>query len=137
MGSFSGLFHWQRHNAQSIDLITNEAVSGPATLRPGDHMITSYFRTPEGEEFVATFEQGIVAVGDARRNGRFQVPQTLTAEFSMPMWNYLFEIHNGRFFKDLVGGLYILIIPLGSLLLLLITLSGIYDWLFLKIRRRG
>ena len=54
----------------------------------------------------------------------------------MPLWNYLFEIHNARFFKDVVGGLYILIIPLGSLLLLLITLSGIYDWIFLKVLRR-
>lgn len=54
----------------------------------------------------------------------------------MPLWNYLFEIHNGRFFKDLVGDWYLLIIPLGSLLFILITLSGVYDWLYLRVLRK-
>jgi len=52
----------------------------------------------------------------------------------MPLWNWLFEIHNGRFFKDLIGEWYILIVPLGSLLFVLITLSGVYDWIHIRIR---
>ena len=137
VGSFAGLFHWQRSTGRSIDLLTNHNVTGAAPLRPGEHMITSYFRTPQGEEFVATFEQGIVPVGGADANGRFGVPEGLTAGFRVPLWNYLFEIHNGRFFKDVVGGLYILIIPFGSALLVFITLSGIYDWVYLKVARRS
>jgi len=137
VGSFAGLFHWQRSTGRSIDLLTRTNVTGVAPLRPGEHMITSYFRTPEGEEFVATFEQGIVPVGGASVSGRFRVPEALTADFRVPLWNYLFEIHNGRFFKDVVGGLYILIIPFGSALFVFITLSGVYDWVYLKVARQS
>ena len=137
VGSFAGLFHWRRSTGRSIDLLTREEVTGVASLRPAEHMITGYFRTPQGEEFVATFEQGIVPVGGAEANGRFRVPEALTGEFRMPLWNYLFEIHNGRFFKDVIGGWHILVIPAGSLLFVLITLSGIYDWVYLKVVRRS
>ena len=66
-----------------------------------------------------------------------RVPKALTRNLRVPLWNYVFEIHNGRFFKDAIGGLYILIIPLGSALLVLITLSGIYDWVYLKVTPRS
>lgn len=48
-----------------------------------------------------------------------------------------FEIHNGRFFKDWIGGFYILIIPLGSLLYVLIILSGVYDWFYIKVLKNA
>ncbi len=54
----------------------------------------------------------------------------------MPLWNYLFEVHNGRFFREWLGGGYILIVPLGALLLVLITLTGVYDWLRNQLARR-
>jgi hypothetical protein len=137
IGSFAGLFHWSRSTGRSIDLLTQEEVTGVASLQPAEHMITGYFQTPHGEQFVSTFEQGVVPVGGVEANGRFEVPDELTGEYRMPLWNYLFEIHNGRFFKDIIGGLYILIIPLGSLLFVLISLSGIYDWVYLKVVRRS
>ncbi|MBK5940989.1 hypothetical protein [Halochromatium roseum] len=50
----------------------------------------------------------------------------------------MFEVHNGRFFQAWLGGGSILIVPLGALLLVLITLTGVYDWLrnWLGRRRR-
>ena len=44
--------------------------------------------------------------------------------------DYVFEIHNGRFFKGILGEWYILLLPLGSLLLVFITMSGVIDWLY-------
>ncbi len=135
VGSFSGIFKWLRRTGTAIDLETGETASGSASMRPADLMVTSYFETPAGEAYVAAFDQGLVALTDGDRETRFEQPAELAETYRMPLWNYLFEIHNGRFFKDLLGEWHLLIIPLGSLLFILITLTGIYDWLFLKLFR--
>lgn len=130
VGSFNGIYHLERETNQSIDLLTNRAaedVSSP--VQPGEYMVTGYFRTPRGEEFITTHDQGLLPIGAIELAGRFEMPAELQQGFKMPLWNYLFEIHNGRFFKDLVGKWYIVILPIGSLLFVLITLTGIYDWL--------
>ena len=46
----------------------------------------------------------------------------------LPLWNACFELHNGRFFKDWIGGLYILLTPLAALLTFLLTVTGGVDW---------
>jgi hypothetical protein len=135
VGSFSGLFSTPRGGGASVDLITGDEVSGPASLRPGEHMVTGFFRTPGGESYVATFEQGLLRVRDGTAETRFAMPAEIETA-GMPLWNYLFEIHNGRFFADVVGSWHLLIIPLGSLLFLVITLSGVYDWIWVRVVRR-
>ncbi|MEJ2544074.1 MAG: hypothetical protein P8Y99_08395, partial [Calditrichaceae bacterium] len=68
---------------------------------------------------------------------RFVMPKELNRDYRMSLWNFMFELHNGRIFKDWIGGFYILIAPLGSLLFVLIILSGVYDWLILwQIKRK-
>lgn len=136
VGSFSGIYHLQRSTGKAINLLNNQIAATVASLRPAQHMVTGYFKTPDGEEFITTHEQGLLPVGSASLRGRFGMPQALTAGFRMPLWNYLFEIHNGRFFKEWIGGWYILLVPLGALLFLLITLTGIYDWLYHKLPRK-
>ncbi len=134
VGSFSGLFSAPRDGGIALDLITGEEASGPASLRPGDHMVTGFFRTPGGERYVSTFEQGLLRLRDGSTETPFAMPAELEAA-GMPLWNYLFEIHNGRFFADVLGAWHLLIIPLGSLLFLVITISGVYDWIWLKVLR--
>ncbi len=137
VGSFAGLYRWRRDSGTSVDVMTGREVTGPASLKPGEHMVTGHFRTPAGESFVATFEQGLVPLDGARLDGRFALPSELRDGLRMPLWNYLFEIHNGRFFADVVGRWHMLIIPIGSMAFLLITLSGIYDWVYLKVLRKA
>ena len=104
-------------------------------FRPADKMISGYFRTPEGEEFITAFKQGIVPVKGAELKGRFELPEEIRIDNRLPLWNYMFELHNGRIFKDLIGEWYILIIPLGSFLFILITLTGIFDWIYTRFRK--
>lgn len=52
----------------------------------------------------------------------------IAAAAPMSMWHYLFELHNGRIFEPWLGPWYLLIIPLGGIILLLLCLSGAYDW---------
>ncbi len=53
----------------------------------------------------------------------------ITAAAPMSMWHYLFEFHNGRIFAPWLGSWYLLMIPLVGIILLLLCLSGTYDWL--------
>lgn len=137
VGSFGGLFRQGRDGAGAVDLFTGRPPAVESTLRPGEPMVAGYFETPAGERFVVDFERGVLPLPGAALDGRFAQPPELTAGYRMPLWSYLFEIHNGRFFKDLIGELYLLVVPLGSLLFLMIVLSGIYDWVWLRLPRRG
>jgi len=133
IGSFNGIYHLERATGHAVDMQSGDIVKRWSNVRPAKYMIAGYFKTPFGEEFITTHQQGLLALGQAARKGRFEMPVELAEDGSMPLWNYMFEIHNGRFFKDLIGEWYILIAPLGALLFVLISLTGIYDWLFLKV----
>jgi hypothetical protein len=52
----------------------------------------------------------------------------ITAAAPMSLWHYLFEFHNGRIFEPWLGPWYLLIIPISGTILLLLCLSGAYDW---------
>jgi hypothetical protein len=52
----------------------------------------------------------------------------MAAAAPMSMWHYLFEFHNGRIFEPWLGPWYLLIIPLSGIILLLLCVSGAYDW---------
>lgn len=135
IGSFNGIFHLERATGKPVNMINGKYINNWSNVRPGEFMVTGYFRTPEGQEFITSHEQGLVALDGSdpnRKQGRFVMPRPLRSEYKMPLWNVMFELHNGRIFKDLIGGFYILLVPLGSLMFILITLSGVYDWLFLK-----
>lgn len=134
VGSFNGLFHISGQGP-ARDLVNGKTVRFVSPVRPADKMISGYFRTPGGEEFITAFAQGVVPLKGAELKGRFAQPQELTDDNRLPLWNYMFELHNGRIFKDLIGNWYILIIPLGSFLFILITLTGIYDWIYTRFRK--
>lgn len=133
VGSFSGIYHQERATGEAIDMLTGERAGEISSVMPGDFMVTGYFKTPQGEEFITTHEQGLIPLNGARTDGRFNMPSELVDGYEMPLWNFLFELHNGRIFGDLIGNWYILLVPLGSILFVLVVLSGIYDWCYISL----
>ena len=136
VGSFSGIFHLERATGKAFDILTNKEVSKSSAVRPAEIMVSGYFKTPDGRKFITTHKQGLLPLNGNAALGDFPMPERIIKNYRMPLWNYLFEIHNGRFFKDWIGGLYILLLPLGSLLFIIITLTGVYDWLFTRLRKK-
>lgn len=136
VGSFNGLYRWERSSGRSINLLTGQEAQDVSPVRPAQEMITTFFTTPQGEAFVNTHQQGLMPIGSAWIRDRFALPDEMGTSYRMPLWNYLFEIHNGRFFKDLIGAAYILLVPLGFLLFVMITLSGAFDWVYLQVIRK-
>lgn len=134
IGSFSGLFRFDSSTGRAVDLLTGEPADTQQSMRPADTMITGWFATPTGASVIAAHDQGLLDVRGEPTDA-FRMPPAVRHAYRMPLWNYLFELHNGRFFREWVKGGYILIVPLGSLLFVLITLTGVYDWLVPRARR--
>lgn len=136
IGSFSGIFHLERASGKAIDMLTNKEAAKRSAVRPAETMICGYFKTPDGREFITAHEQGLIPLKGTQTN-YFNMPRAIYENYRMPLWNYLFEIHNGRFFREWIGQWYILLVPLGSLLFIILTLTGIFDWLFTRLRPKS
>jgi uncharacterized iron-regulated membrane protein len=138
--SFSGAFRLEPRTGRIVDLVTGAEPAGEVSrLRTAEHMVTGFFRTPAGEEFLSTHRGGLVPLNGAERAGRFAMPEEMARRHRMSLWNWMFELHNSRLFRDAIGGFYLLIPPLGSLLFGLLALTGVWDWLYLRVvvRRRA
>lgn len=135
VGSFNGMFHLERSTGKAYDLIRSAYKNSWSNVRPDEFMVTGFFKSPGGEAFITTHEQGLLSLPGEKQAVPYEMPEELALTYEMPLWNVLFELHNGRLFKDLIGGFYILLVPLGALLFILIILSGIFDWTFLESRK--
>jgi len=137
IGSFSGLFLLDPDKNTSVDLISGTPVGEFSVIRPGKWMVTGYFTLPDGRQYITTHDSGLHALQNDEKNFTFRLPERMNSEYTLSLWNFMFELHNGRIFQDLIGSWYILIAPLGSLLFLIITLSGIFDWFCIKMRKES
>lgn len=133
-GSFSGLYsHSEKRN---LNLLTGTSVSGEeSNIKPGEFMITGMMRLNDGRIVISAHEQGLIDL-PGQRSVRLNMPEDFKQNPRLPLWNFMFELHNGRIFQDLIGGFYILLVPLGSILFFLLTVTGIYDWIVLKLRKK-
>lgn len=134
IASFSGIFDYNPSQDQAIDLLTGQKAKNISTVRPAELMVTGYFELKDGSKWITAHEQGICNL-QGQPVHLWPVPKELNTQHTLSLWNYMFEIHNGRIFKFLIGDFYILIIPLGSIMFLLITLCGLFDWAYRKFRK--
>lgn len=63
---------------------------------------------------------------------RLMQPDISAGAHTVPLWFFLFELHNARIFKGLAGSSTWMILPVGGTLLLLLILTGCYDWIVKK-----
>ena len=134
IGSFNGLFLFDADSNSSRDVLTGQKVTTYSNIRPGEWMVTGYFKLSSGKQFLTTHDRGLWPLDGRQPSDRFAVPKQMNRDFTLSLWNYMFELHNGRIFQDIIGDFYILIPPLGSFLFVLITLTGIFDWIYIKLR---
>jgi len=134
IGSFAGLYRIENSGFYAENVIDKDEPM-VSSVRPGANLITGYFKEPNGEEYVTTHFGGLFNVNNPNQiSEKFKMPKFLTKNYSMSLWNYLFEIHNGRIFQALIGDYYIIIIPLSSLIFIIVIVTGVFDWFYLKLR---
>jgi hypothetical protein len=132
IGSFSGLYVWDRVQQTAAD-IEGRPIQRWRGGRP---------RAQTGMAAGAIVRDGqLNCWADYRRgllplpgeDSCFAMPDQVLHSSRMSLWHVLFEIHNGRFFRDWLGTYTWLIVPVGGLVLVINVLTGCYDWFY----RRG
>jgi hypothetical protein len=132
--SFRGLYRVQHSSGVAINMVTGEPASQQSRLELGEVVAGGYFRTPEGEEFVTDFFRGLRPLNGAELKGRFEMPQALRDNHRLPLFTFVFLLHNGRIFIDYLGRDNYHYVPfIGGLLFVIITMTGAYDWTYVKL----
>jgi len=140
IGSFSGLAKWHPETGIVTNLVTDKttqprhsggAMVAAAVINNGTPKFWCDYRRGmrpfPGESSAATEMQA----GDFASS--FTMPEKISKKSRISLWHFFFEFHNGRIFQDLFGRYTWLIAPLGGLALLIVTLSGVYDWFYRRV----
>ncbi|PKL84751.1 MAG: hypothetical protein CVV22_11225 [Ignavibacteriae bacterium HGW-Ignavibacteriae-1] len=130
LGSFAGLFK-VNYEGDIVDVATGKPPYNVAALRPGTNLVTGYFATPDGEEYIATHFAGLMPANKkAADSDKFIMPEHILNTAELPFWNFLFELHNGRIFQAILGPYHMLLIPLASLIFMILIITGVFDWFY-------
>ncbi len=132
VGSFGGLHRLCRAtgNVQKILQTKGDDQSG----RPASTFVTGYQKLPDGKCYILGHYKGICNEKGEQLN-ILPMPEYIRNNSKLPLWNYMFELHNARIFRGGIGAFYILIIPLAGFLSLLMLLAGAFDYWFPKRRK--
>jgi len=120
IASFRGAYLWNFTN-QQLEKIP----------LPPRTMATSAVIEKEQLRYIVDYRRGLIAT---EPNEHWQLPDAMN-DTPISLWLWLFELHNGRLFRQWLGLYTGWIIPIGGLLLLLNLLSGCFDWWWHRRRR--
>ncbi len=118
IGSFKGLFHWDPAS-ERVSPVTSE--TWPRRVMP-----TALLEN-EGDMALFDFSKGL----RLSQNSQLSIPQMpddINHQASISLWHLFFELHNLRFFRFILGPSYLLLLALTGLMLVLISITGIYDY---------
>lgn len=120
VGSFSGMYRWNRSTRQSVDYITGKPASKEASA-PFGKVAVSGFSTDFGKDMICLYDKGTEFLGQ---------PSWMEA-LPMSAWQLALEIHTGRLFcRWGNGAIYIFLAGLAAVWILL---SG---WMIMKRRKK-
>ena len=103
MGSFSGMFRWNRKTGISTDYFTGEVTEAVAGPPFGKFAVSGYTTDFSQEPLVVEYHQGTLGI---------KMPETLTY-LPMSLWNLALEVHTGRIYTLLGTGTLIFIFFAG------------------------
>lgn len=165
VGSFSGLFRWEPETGKVWDHFTGipyrdngkgapfgelsvagyiDPTPGRSPTREGRIQIStqpgirkSETRNPEPETREVLFDYlgGAITMGD--RKWFPPMPEKISQNSPISLWNTALEIHTGRIFQPVLGDFYILVVPIVGLFTLEISVVGFLAWWVARRRKRG
>ncbi|MCD4741471.1 MAG: PepSY domain-containing protein, partial [Desulfobacteraceae bacterium] len=122
IGSFSGLFIWDRSNDEFREYFSEEIVKRFSIRKTGPYQINGGIRI--GEDFlVLDYHEGML---DVETGKPFLImPRHFKEKSVFSLWHFLFEIHNGRFARSFIGKWYILHNPVVALGTIIVMFTGL------------
>ncbi|TKG94330.1 hypothetical protein EYV94_13695 [Puteibacter caeruleilacunae] len=130
VGSFGGLHrvNMKLNSCEKVLLTDKDDYSG----RPASTFVTAYEKLPDGNHYILGHYKGICNKEGEQLNDVLKMPSFISQKSELPLWTFMFELHNARLFRGNIGGFYILIIPLAGLLSVFMLLSGVLDYWLTK-----
>jgi hypothetical protein len=133
LGSFAGFLTWEGEGTPYRDLETGEVISRPVVRIPRDGFQVNGLIEVAGRSGVLDFHDGLIDV--ATGEPLLPMPEQFARWSVFSLWHYMFEVHNGRIWRGLIGPFYILHTMVVSLCTLTLLWTGLHLALFG--RRRG
>ncbi len=123
-GSFTGLYIWDLDGG-AVEDISGKKNEKKLSPRQSGIMAASALVNNGELTGYADYRKGFTGY----KNDKIKLaePDGLSKN-NMSMYHFLFELHNGRFLRDLMGKSYIFFIPVVGFVFLLIVVTGVYDW---------
>ncbi len=127
IGSFSGLFLWNPESPVVYNFASGAIHQEETSGRPvGDFKVTGTITDFEGNKYLVEYNDGVIPI---RHSALFrEMPTNVLNESKISLWNLSLEIHTGRIFNSLIGGFYILLVPLVGLVSIVVVISGYLLW---------
>ena len=135
VGSFSGLYRCHTETGQIRTFPGNSPPARGAHGRPGIGGVMALSVERSKNLFYVGYHKGLIIDDSVPHDSwlrQLKMPEDMNHRTGISLWHCLFEIHNGRYFRNFVGIWFILIVPLGALAFTIIILTGCYDWLYRK-----
>jgi hypothetical protein len=129
VGSFEGLFRWNYKMGDVYDLIKKQPYVRPTHIGPpiGDYKVSGFSTDFHHLPVAFEYEKGAININ---KGSEFSaMPENVTDKSPMSLWNLALEVHTGRIYGAFLGIFYILVIPLGGILVLFTLITGIVIWL--------
>lgn len=138
VGSFSGMFVWNLQTGMVRDFFTNYPYQAPQGMaRPIGANVVAGFVKGKNKSWWFDYGGGATEIGSQRIPSNqempsfAEMPDAIRKASPMSLWNVALEAHTGRIFENILGGFYILIVPLAGICLMLVLISGFFIWLLL------
>ena len=132
MGSFSGFFKFYPEENKYVNLV--KTADKYNRIKPDkEAMVAGAFKY-KGKYYIATHLQGLKDL-NGNKAVLFKQPKIMN-DIKMPLWNWNFELHNGRIFKFIIGKYYIILVPFSAVFFFLVMISGLYDWFFIAVKSK-
>ena len=123
IGSFSGLFIWNKNTGSSINFFTKQRFVKPkrASSPVSDYLVTGFF-TEGNVSHYFDFSKGSTTLNKGI------MPNYIKEKSPMSLWTLALEIHTGRFLSQYLGPFFLLYVPFSGLVLTIILFVGFLLW---------
>jgi hypothetical protein len=136
VGSFEGLFRWNYKTGNVYDLIKKQAYVRPIKMGPpvGDYKISGFSSDFQQQSVAFEYEKGALNINEGKAFSA--TPENITDKSPMSLWSLALEVHTGRIYGAFLGMFYILVVPLGGILVLFTLITGIVIWFKYHVKRK-
>lgn len=139
VGSFSGMYLWNPQTGMVADFFTTKPYYAPQGMtRPIGANTVAGFVQSNNLRWWFDYSRGAIELNALNKNTQFpSMPEEIRETSAMSLWNVALEIHTGRIFEHLLGGFYILFVPLAGICFMVVIISGFFLWWMAFRKKKG